>query len=404
MSALRIYRPFLLLLVFLAGTVACCTGKTAVPVPARNAPAFADDAPYDSLKKAVFINLAYLGDQPPDKTVRIAGQHVPLARLTRSLRLFLDILEQNPSAAELDRLMKERFDIFQAAGTGRSGSGEMLVTGYYQPVFAGSLTREAPYLHPLYGVPENLVQRGGKGKGPAYSRLENNCLVPYWTRAEIEQEQRAAGHELVWLKDPFDAFLVHIQGSAIIELPDGSRRGIHFAAKNGHPYRSIGNHLVRTGRLSREEATMQSIRDYVAAHPAERDEILHANPSFIFFAWTETPAVIGSQGRELTAGRSVAVDQECFPAGALAFLVSRRPTVAGDSSVRWSPLRRFVLVQDSGSAINGSGRVDVFWGTGPEAGAEAGLMKEAGTLYFFLAKEEQPRPLAGATAAPEKGT
>ena len=362
-----------------------------MPVSAANAPLFTDDAANDSLQRALQINLDYLRGLPADKSLRLAGRTVPLARLRRSLQLLLDILAQNPSPAELDQRIKKHFDIFQAAGsTGSGGRRQMLVTGYFQPVFAGNLTRQSPYLYPLYGVPDDLVQRCAGNKGPAFSRMEQGRLVPYWTRREIETQNRAAGHELVWLKDPFDAFLVHIQGSALIEFPDGSRRGIHFAAKNGQPYRSIGSHLVQSGRLSRAETSMQTIRAYIAAHPAERDEILRANPSFIFFAWTDTPAVIGSLGTELTAGRSVAVDRTCFPAGALAFLVSRLPKVSPNNSVRWSPLHRFVLAQDSGSAINGSGRVDLFLGSGPEAGAEAGLMKESGALYFLLAKEETP--------------
>lgn len=407
MNAARTYgRPFFLLLLLLAGTIAGSAGGAAGPVPSRQAPSFTDDASSVSLKKAVRINLDYLAGQPSGKSVRIAGKTVPLTRMIQSLRLFLDILEGNPSPTELDRLVKEKFDIFQATGTrGGNTSQDMLVTGYYQPVFTGSLTRQPPFLYPLYGVPADLIRRSGRDKGPAFGRLKNGQVVPYWTRGEIEKQQLAAGYELVWLQDPFDAFLVHIQGSAIIKLPDGSRRGIHFAAKNGHPYRSIGSHLVRTGRLSLQETTMQTIRDYIAAHPAERDEILHANPSFIFFAWTKTPAVIGSLGTELTAGRSVAADHDHTPPGTLAFLVSRRPTVGEDNSVRWEPLHRFVVVQDSGSAINGSGRIDLFWGTGPEAGAEAGLMKEGGELYFFLAKEKAATPLpAQAAPAPGKGS
>lgn len=392
-------RPFFLLLLLLAGMVSHCAGETIEPVPSHQAPLFTDDSSSDGLKEAIRINLDYLARQPSEKSARIAGQTVPLTRLIQSLRLFLDILEGNPSPAELDRLVKKKFEIFQATGTkGGNASQDMLVTGYYQPVFAGSLTRQPPFLYPLYGVPDDLIQRSGGDKGPAFGRLENGRVVPYWTRGEIEIQQRAAGHELVWLQDPFDAFLVHIQGSAIIRLPDGSRRGIHFAAKNGHPYQSIGSLLVRSGRLSRQETTMQTIRDYIAAHPAERDGILHANPSFIFFAWTKTPAVIGSLGTELTPGRSIAADHDYMPPGALAFLISRRPVVDTDNSVRWFPLHRFVVVQDSGSAINGSGRVDLFWGTGPQAGAEAGLMKEDGELYFLLAKEEAASPLPGQTA------
>lgn len=394
MNAVRTYRPLLLLLLLLTGSVSSWAGKSVVSVPAHQAPSFTDDSSLDSLEKAITINLAYLSGQPAGKSVRIGGQSVPLARLVKSLQLFRDILERNPSPAELDRLVKEHFDIFQAAGAKGSGPDRtMLVTGYYQPIFPGSLTREAPFLHPLYGVPGDLVlNTSAAKKGPPFCRLENGRLLPYWTREEIEKQRRAAGHELVWLRDPFDAYLVHIQGSAIIQLKDGSRRGIHFAAKNGHPYRSIGSSLVRSGRLSRQEASMQTIRNYIAAHPAERDEIFHANPSFIFFEWTDTTAVIGSLGTELTDGRSVAADQSCFPAGALGFLVSRRPTVAPDSSVAWSPLHRFVVVQDSGSAIKGSGRVDLFWGTGPAAGEEAGMMKETGALYFFLAKEQPALP------------
>jgi membrane-bound lytic murein transglycosylase A len=394
-QALRYGRPLLLLLLLLTGSASSWAGQPVVPVPAHQAPSFTDDWSSDTLKKAIRINLAYLTAQPSGKTVQIAGQSVPLARLVKSLQLFQNFLERNPSPAELDHLIKEYFDIFQAAGTKGAGPDRtMLVTGYYQPVFRGSLTREAPFLHPLYGVPGDLIlNNGASTKGPPFGRMENGRLLPYWTREEIEKQRRADGHELVWLRDPFDAYLVHIQGSAIIQLQDGSRRGIHFAAKNGHPYRSIGSYLVRTGRLSRQEASMQTIRDYIAAHPAERDEIFHANPSFIFFEWTDTTAVIGSLGTELTDGRSVAADQSCFPAGALGFLVSRRPTVAPDSSVAWSPLHRFVVVQDSGSAIKGSGRVDLFWGTGPAAGEEAGMMKETGALYLLLAKEQPAQPL-----------
>jgi len=400
-------RLILLLLFFFISTVSNGAGKATIPIPAHEAPSFADDSPYDSLKLTLRINLAYLNGLPPDRSVLIAGQDIPLPRLVRSLRLFQEILGNNPSPAELDRLVRERFDIFQAAGTkGNGAQRNMLVTGYYQPVFEGSLTREAPFLHPLYALPDDLVlNRGSHVNAPAYGRLEEGRLIPYWSREEIEKENRAAGHELVWLRDPFDAFLVHIQGSAIIRLQDGSRRGIHFAAKNGHPYQSIGGYLVRTGRLARHEVNMRTIRAYLAAHPKERDEIFHANPSFIFFAWTDTTNVTGSLGTELIAGRSVAADQRCFPAGVLGFLVSRRPTVTAEGEVIWAPLHRFVMVQDSGSAIKGSGRVDLFWGSGAQAGEEAGLMKEQGALFFLLAKEEEAtRPSGQPSVLDKKGS
>jgi len=161
----------LLLLFLLACTVAGSAGGATGPLPSQQAPAFTDDSPSASLKKAVRINLDYLAGQPSGKSVRIAGKTVPLTRMIQSLQLFLDILEGNPSPAELDRLVKEKFDIFQATGTkGGTSSHDMLVTGYYQPVFAGNLTRQSPFLYPLYGVPADLVQRSGRDKGPAFCR------------------------------------------------------------------------------------------------------------------------------------------------------------------------------------------------------------------------------------------
>ena len=264
----------------------------------------------------------------------------------------------------------------------------MLITGYFQPVFEGSTSRQDPFLYPLYTIPSDLIRAKNNNKtGQTYRRLKQDKKLPYWTRREIETENKAAGHELVWLKDPFDAFVLHVQGSGLIRLQDGTVRGVHYAAKNGHTYRSIGKYMVKTGRISLKEASLETIRHYIATHPEERDEILYHNPSFIFFDWTKTHGAIGNLGKELTAGRSIAVDQGCFPAGGLAFLLSRKPTKTDDQQITWKPMRRFVLVQDTGSAIRGAGRVDLFWGTGIKAGFEAGQMKEKGTLYFLIIKD-----------------
>ena len=145
--------------------------------------------------------------------------------------------------------------------------------------------------------------------------------------------------------------------------------------------------MVDTGRITLDEASLKSIREYLTSNPSEREEILHHNPSFIFFNWTETHGAVGNLGKELTAGRSVAVDQDCFPAGALGFLFSRKPVIKQGKLIRWQPMHRFILVQDTGSAIRGPGRIDLFWGTGPEAGLQAGQMKEPGNLYFFILKD-----------------
>jgi membrane-bound lytic murein transglycosylase A len=342
----------------------------------------------ESLQQAVTANIEYLHSKNQEENITIADRTFPRARLIRSLEFFLQLLDNNPTAEKLNRLIRDNFDVFQATGTkGINLRRKMLVTGYFQPVFEGSLKRKAPFLYPLYSTPPDLVQIQNSLGEKSIGRMEGDKLVPYWTREEIELRQKAAGLEIVWLKDPFDAFVLHVQGSGLIRLQDGSIRGIHYAAKNGRQYKSIGKHMVQTKRITLEEASLKTIREYLENHPLERDSILFHNPSYIFFNWSTSRGAIGNLGKELTAGRSVAVDQNCFPPGALGFLFTRKPIIHDNQKIQWNPLHRFVVVQDTGSAIRGPGRVDLFWGPGPEAGIKAGQMKEPGTLYFFILKE-----------------
>jgi membrane-bound lytic murein transglycosylase A len=247
---------------------------------------------------------------------------IPVSRLSQSLIAFQDLLAAKLSDQELQEKIRQQFDIFQAAGTSGFNPGRnMLVTGYYQPVLDGSLIKKAPYLYPLYTIPPDLVIKPSKGSTrKRIGRLEGEIFTSYWTRAEIDTRNKAAGSELAWLKDPLDVFFLQVQGSGLIRLRDGTLRGIHYAAKNGHPYRSIGKYMVQTGRISLKEASMETIRTYINNHPQERQEILFTNPSYIFFNWTRGHGAIGNLGRELTPGRSIATDQNCFPAGGLAFL------------------------------------------------------------------------------------
>lgn len=367
-----------------------CARLSLVAVDNDKIPSFADDLDRDSLQKAVLASLDYLRNQPPEKKFFIGEQTYPVSRLTATLEHFLGLLAAHPSGPELDRLIKEHYLVFQSTGSrGFNPGRRMLVTGYFQPVIPGSLTKQGSFVYPLYCVPTDLVKIDSAGTGEAkFGRLVDGRPVPYWTRREIETTNRLAGAELVWLQDPFDAFVLHVQGSGLIRLQDGTFRGVHYAAKNGRPYRSIGKYLVDTGRMKLEEASLETIRDYIHHHPEEREEILHHNPSFIFFSWTDTFGAMGNLGRELTPGRSIAVDQGCFPAGALAFLRTRKPLLEEGKKAAWQPLQRFVLVQDTGSAIRGPGRIDLFWGRGDLAGLEAGMMREKGTLYFLLLKEE----------------
>ena len=215
-------------------------------------------------------------------------------------------------------------------------------------------------------------------------------VVPYYTRREIREQEVLAdrGLEIAWVEDRVDLFFVEVQGSGAIRFPDGSELGIGVGASNGRPYRSIGRFLIDEGLVPAEEMSMQAIRRYLAAYPEEVPRVLNHNESFIFFRTRDTPP-IGSLGQPVTPVRSIATDYRIFPRGALTFIDTRRPTVDSDGRVvDGEPLRRFMLNQDTGGAIRGPGRVDVFWGRGDDAAETAGRMQQTGRLFFLVPRSD----------------
>lgn len=281
----------------------------------------------------------------------------------------------------------EPFRIFNTPGGPRADTG--LITGYYEPQLMGSRAPSAQFTAPLYGVPPDLLSidlaslypelKGKRLRG----RLQGNRVVPYFSRAELPADPAIRGTELVWVNDALDAFMLQVQGSGRVQLPDGTIIRLQYADQNGHPYRSIGRYLVDNGYLTTEQATMPGIRAWLAANPARMQEVLNANPSVVFFseAPLDDPArgPNGAQGVPLTAGRSIAVDPAFVPLGAPVFLATTYP--ASDQ-----PLQRLVIAQDTGGAINGAPRADFFWGTGPGAGEQAGKMRQQGTMWLFWPK------------------
>ncbi|WP_161629958.1 murein transglycosylase A [Desulfogranum mediterraneum] len=365
--------------------------QAATLVSGQRFPGFSDDLDYEALIPALERSLTYLQRVPPASRYTLGERRCSPAELIASIRTLRRLVAARPKPEQLRRQLRRLFEVYQADGLSGSPKGTMLVTSYYQPHFAGSLEPSAEYAFPLYSLPNDLVLRHGGGSDPSpgreIGRLEGGRFVPYWTRGEIEEQRLLFGQELVWLRSPLDAFILHIQGSGLITLRDGRVLGVHYALRNGRPYRSIGKLLVESGRMRLEEASMTTIRTYLTAHPQERDQVLHHNESFIFFKWSTSRGAVGSIGQELTPGRSIAADQRYFPPGAPAFLISRKPLLQGERVVGWDELRRFVTIQDSGSAIKGPGRVDLFWGSGAAAGNAAGRMKEDGALYILLLKE-----------------
>jgi len=351
-------------------------------------PVFFDDLERESLIESAMHQVAYLEKQDAHQQILFGQDSYDNGWLLFSLKQLLAELRQNPDQKTLNTFLQENYLVYQAGGRPQYRSRRMLVTGYYQPVFAGSLTRETPYLTPIYTIPKSLVSLPQPDGTTNIGRYDgNNELVSFWSRAEIENDHLLQGSEMAFLKDPFDAFLLHVQGSGKIRLPDDSLRSVQFAGSNGLAYRSIGKLLVDEKVMNLEEVTVPAIRAYLHDHPDRRQAILQYNPRFIFFRWAESLSPEGSSGERLTPGRSIAIDQKALPGGTIAYLVSRRPLMDDDDNISgWTTLNRLVFPQDSGAAIQGTGRVDLFWGSGDYAELAASHMKEDGKLYFLVKK------------------
>lgn len=276
---------------------------------------------------------------------------------------------------------------------------EGLFTGYFEPELRGSRRRAPPFTIPLYRRPDDLVTvdlgrfrddlRGRRIAG----RVAGGRLEPYPPRRAIEAGTLAGrGLELLWVDDPIGAFFLHIQGSGRVRLEDGSIVRVGYAGHNGRPYFAIGRALVERGALKRDEVSMQSIRAWLEAHPDEAAEVMALNPSYVFFRELDGEGPIGALGVALTPGRSLAVDRAFLPLGAPMWLDLTLP--AGDGSGGERPFRRLVVAQDSGGAIRGPVRGDVFLGAGPEAAAVAGRMRQTGRYWLLLPKDVAARRLA----------
>lgn len=387
-NLLSILKPIFLFLILTC--CGCLPEKALSLTEPASSPYFFDDCDKESLVKAINYQLDYLQSSSGPSGLAIGTNYYSNKDLQESLILFLEILQSSSSTWELNRRIRDNFTIYQADGRSGFSDREMLVTGYFEPVLKGSLRKHDEFRYPLYSVPDSLVllRENGKTKIGRFDR--NESFMPYWSRKDIEQLNLTHGHELVYLNDPLDAFLLHVQGSGKILLDNGEVRKIRYAGSNGLRYRSIGKLLVDEGKMTLAEASIPAIRNYLLQHPEERDRIFYHNKRFIFFQWGETDNVIGSLGKPLTPGRSIAIDQEQLPAGLLCYLVTRKPVIGRDGTItRWQQMRRFTLPQDSGSAIKGSGRADIFWGNDPYAEIAAGSMKEKGQLFFLVKADHQ---------------
>lgn len=301
--------------------------------------------------------------------------------------------EQSSLTAQI--WIEANFDVWQFQQ--EDGNKEGLLTGYFEPELKGSRVAKGPYIAPLYGVPSDMITvklddiypelKGKRLRG----RLQGDTLVPFFERGEWERLGPDREKPLVWIDDKLDAFLLQVQGSGRVSLPDGSVIRLSYADQNGHPYKSIGRVLVDRGELTVEQATIPGIRKWAQANPGKLDGLLNANPSVVFFKENKllnpNEGPVGAMGVPLTARLSLAIDRQKVPYGSMVWIESSNP-------IDNSPIVQGTLAQDTGGAIRGRVRADYFWGTGHAAGEAAGLTRQPLKMWLLWPKTV-PLPTSG---------
>src|SRR3954471_15512664 len=263
------------------------------------------------------------------------------------------------------------------------------ITGYYEPVLRGSRLRDAVNRFRIFGVPDDLIVVELSNVAPEArnlrlrGRVDGRRLVPYYTRAEIDARGETFKAPVIgWTSDPVELFFLQIQGSGQLELENGDRVRLAYADQNGHPYRSLGRYLIDRGEMTLDQASMQGIKSWAAANPAKLQDALNVNASYVFFRESfDSRGVVGALGVPLVPQYSLAVDRRFIPLGAPLFLSTTYP-------LSDQPLARLAFAHDTGGAIRGVVRADLFWGTGPEAGAMAGRMRQGGKMWLLWPRGE----------------
>lgn len=373
-----------LVLILLTLAMAACTSRPASPPAKPTPPAAATPAPV-----TVNYRAARWGEVPGWPGEQLAASWSAWLQSCTQLRkkpewktLCDEASAIGPHDAIAQRgFFERRFAPWRIETS--AGKDTAFVTGYYDVLLRGS-RKARPGSAPIYGVPDDLLAldlgelypdlKGQRVRG----RLQGKRVVPYWDRRDIDSgKARLDNKVLAWADNPLDAFFLQVQGSGRVRFEDGSIVRLGYADQNGHPYKSIGRWLVDRGEFTLEESSMQRIRAWAKAHPERVPELLASNPSYVFFKPMPSAAgAVGSLNVALTGGSSIAVDPRFIPLGAPVYLSTTRPdTGAG--------INRLVHAQDTGGAIRGPLRADLFWGDSAEAANLAGLMKQDGRLWLL---------------------
>jgi membrane-bound lytic murein transglycosylase A len=360
----------------------------------------ADDLDLSGLRQAAQASLKYFGRTDESGSYTLANDVYTPEQVARSVTHFAKIVDETTPSRLKDRLARE------CRGY-RPNQGAHF-TAYYEPVLQASRVPDERFRYPLYRVPDGLTLVRLARFYPGDSRrfhgqVRDGELLPFLTRQQIDGDHmlEKRGLELAWVDDPIALFFLHIQGSGRLHLPDGQVMRVNYAANNGYSYTSVGRYMLDRNLI--QSGSTSSIRSYLQSNPDTRDQILFQNKRYIFFrevALDSSEGPIGSLGVPLVAGRSIAADSRYVPPGAVLYIKTQAPVVDTEGKVAgWNSLGRFVFHHDSGAAIKGPGRADIYWGEGDRAGSAAGYMNRRGDMIVLMCGVEPLRHANGTSSS-----
>lgn len=390
---------YLLLILTLAGTLGCQSQKKMehprenplVKVADSDLPEFTDTLFFQDLVVSIDQSLVYFKRVPANRTYNYGEDVYNAAHMITSLETFKAFLDTKPSPKDLNRFIRKSYTVYKSVG---GSNKDVLFTGYFEPTYPGSRTPGPQYPWPVYSMPNDLFQidlsafsDAYKGHKQLMARVDSNSrrILPYYTREQINKQPDFAqkARPVVWLANRIDRFFLEIQGSGRVALPDNEIMRLHYAGVNGRKYSAVGKYLIDNNEVPKEKMSMQAIREWLTAHPERMDEVLFTNDSFVFFKEGKG-GPFGCINVAVTPVRSIATDTKLFPKGGLAFIQTALPAGVGQPKEAWPKASLFVLNQDTGGAIKGPGRVDLFCGAGDWADYTAGHMVARGQLYFLV--------------------
>ncbi len=355
---------------------------------------FEDDRDAESLKAALEQSLAYYRRKDPLAAFPFGATVATAGRLQKTLEATQSALNRHGLSPAFYRWLSENVQFFE------SSADSVLFTGYHLASLNGSFQKTKRFRYPIYKKPKDLI-RVDLSKFDFYSKFpglprsfngrvtETQRLIPYYSRGEIDFQGQLKGQnlELLWGDSLVDIHSLHVQGSGVVTLPDGSIHRIGFADSNGLKFTGVGGYLLRKKMIRRNQASYQGVQAYLKAHPKALPDILSANARYIFFRKLKGGPK-GSLGVEVTPHRSIATDSGIFPKGALALIQTEHPVFNSKGKLTsWKKFWRLVFNQDTGSAIKGTGRVDLYHGYGEANEKLAGSMHQRGRLLFLLGKQ-----------------